>query len=404
MTQPPIKKMIEFTEGWWGQYLDKSLVRKMAKAPFEHLESFRRDWPFHGLFTSEVSSAYPELQMFDLPPLEAGELRPALRRSSSSDLMGLVLLLYSESIVLSSAVAAPFSLSGLSWRERSPEENRRIVTSGFDGLVRIRPLVDRGLVYFANLDAAPPFTSYLRRGDGNWLLEGGLRRQYPDISEDDLAAILGGSDAHGRVLTLASQRRLSLVAQDSFEHNLYFNASDFAWQFLTHATAEPPRETPRQSAAAVLARTAIPDLRTSSKEIAKLHDEENLFIDWRESLHHAIGMIGGLHDDPDGITDARATLARELDLSTRRLRTELAKSTALSRLTQGLHGFGIGASSALLTSFGDSLTDRMLNVGLGGVLGGALGAVGSASKPQTRRARLVDGVVFDFRALADTEA
>lgn len=402
MDQPPVEQMINFTEHWWGQELDQSLVNRMAKAPFKHLDAFERDWPFHQVFPTDVERLHPELGMFDLPPLEAGELRPALRGFDGGELMGLVLLLYSESVVLSSAYAAPFALSGRVWSERGSIENRRVVVAGFRQLVRIRPLVDRGLVYFTNLDADPPFETYLRQGDGNWLLEEVLRRQFPEISSADLAAIVGGSGAHARVLALAAKRHLSLVAQDDFQHGLYFNASEFAWRFLTGKEDARPRVTPRLAAASTLARTAVPDLRTGTGAIAKLHDEEDLFVEWREALHQAIGMIGSMHLDSRGIADARVLLADELDQSTRRLREALVKSSALTRLTQGLRGFGIGASTALLTSFGDSIGDRVLNVGLGGAIGGALGAAApGTTPPQRRRARLIDGVVFDFRALAD---
>lgn len=109
-------------------------------------------------------------------------------------------------------------------------------------------------------------------------------------------------------------------------------------------------------------------------------------------------MVGEFGSEPDELTEARGILAHELEASTTRLRAGLEKTKLTQRLASGARGFGIGASSALLTSFGDSLSDRLLNVGLGGLLGGAID-VASTSKSATRTARLVDGLVYDFREL-----
>lgn len=179
---------------------------------------------------------------------------------------------------------------------------------------------------------------------------------------------------------------------------MFFNASDFAWKMLAGVDATCPQPKPAHLAASTFARTVVPELQTTPQTIALLHDDESLFNEWRASLQQAIAMVGDFDPEPRELEEVRGILAKELDSSTAKLRAGLEKSVLSARLISGLHGFAIGASSALLTSFGDSLSDRMLNVGLGGVLGGAIN-VTADSRASTSRARLVDGVVFDFRAL-----
>ncbi len=390
--------MISFTEEWWGETFDERLVQHIAGAPFKHLETFREDWPFHRTFRRGLETLHPELEMFDLPPLAPGELRPALRNRDGG-LPALVLLLYSQSVVLSSGLVAPFSLPGRLWEERSKKQNRRIVEHGFTNLLRLKPLVERNLAYFTNLDSNPPFESYLRGGDDNWLLEKALQHQFPEITDEDLTAIVRSDPSHSRLLGLATRRQLSLVAHDEYEYGLFFNATDFAWKMLSGVEVNRPTPKPAHFSASTLARTVVPELRTSTETIAMLHDDEKLFNEWRTSLHEAISMVGDFEPEPSKLEEARGILAKELDASTTRLREGLEKSALSARLKGGLKGFAIGASSALLTTFGTSLSDRALNVGLGGALGAAID-VAATSKNSTKRARLIDGVVFDFRALA----
>lgn len=401
MKQPPVKDMISFTESWWGAPLDTALIKRMSDSPFKHLEAFRADWPYHWAFSEGWQAKFHQNEVFDLPPLAPGKLRPALRRDMAGGLAGLVLLLYSDSVVVSSSYAAPFSLEGRLWDERGKKENRRIVEYGFKNLMRLRPLVERNLVFFTNVSKNPPWSERTR--DGNYGLESALKRRYPEITDDDLQALVGADDAHARLLHLAARREVTLVALNDFENQLYFNASDFAWKMLAGGDPKRPKAKPAHLTSSTLARAAVPDLRTGSEEMAELHDDESLFDEWRLALQTAITMVGDFGAEPDELAEARGILANELTASTTRLRAGLEKTKLAHRLTSGARGFGIGASSALLTSFGDSLTDRLLNVGLGGLLGGAID-VAASSKSATRSARLVDGLVYDFRELSSPEA
>jgi hypothetical protein len=401
MNQPPVLEMIRFAEEWWGQRLDDSLVERMARAPFKHLETFRDEWPFHRTFRDGSETAHPELEMFELPAMTPGEVRPARGWVDGWTLSVLPLLMYTESVVLSSGHAAPFSLPGLTWAERGKKQNRRITEHGFRTLVQLRPLLERGLVYFTNVDASPPYESYYRGGERYIHLGDALRHQYPEISDDDLYVITHAAPTHSRILQLASQRLLSLVAVNDFEERLYMRASSFAWGMLAGAGSgrdRRPTKT-RDVAASTLARTIVPNLIGTSETIAELRDKEEIFTKWRASLHESLGMIGTLSDDPIDVREARVILAQEIDHSTRELRSAIEKSSALSRLVGGLRGFGVGACSALATTFGDGLEDRILNAGLGGVVGGAIGAAATGGSG-LREALLVDELVVDFRMLA----
>lgn len=390
--------MIAFTENWWGDRLDEKLISRMRKAPIEHLEAFRDEWPFHSLFSSSLETLHPELAEFDLPVLEPGLTRPAMRWAASGGLSVLSLLLYSDSTALSSAHAAPFSLSGRRWEERESEENRHIVANGFDRIRQLRPLGKDGTVFFTNLDATAPYHSYLR-GDGDgWMLANGLKRRYPDISEDDIEVISKGASTHSRLLDLAKTQQLSLVATNDFEVRLFTKASRFAWDMLSPAAGPRPRSIPRVEHAAILARTVLPDMVGTTTQIADLRSNEAAFHHWRTALREALLLVGSFTDDPEEIAHARAVLAHELTLSTRALRADLKKSLALTRLTVGVRGFGLGFSNVLLTSIGDHLNDRFLNATLGGVLG-ATEALAPTLGRAARAPRIIDALVVDFRAL-----
>lgn len=293
----------------------------IVQAVFKHLEEW---WSFDNLRPSDATtiaeSDSAALQvLFEGWPNVIGEVPgnslPALSQPSNlrpifGDWVGdtraqretaLRLLLYSPSVVVDSQLLEPFYLAkSINWESHF---HRREIAESLEWLIAVRPLLDEGLVLFA--DKTPQ----------SFELAGYIRDPLLVSSDTDwVGTELENMDPEGRSSVLRGLgMAISGNIQAGLDHRgtpVALNLRDETAYRLVYGGAVSPNR--RVSQMSVLARFPALELSASPQLIADLRRNDESFQQVRAAMHRGFQDVDSIDVGPDGLRQAQGVIYAEL--------------------------------------------------------------------------------------------
>jgi hypothetical protein len=355
-------------EQWWGESLDLEQADRIAGAPLDHISRFVED-------TMDTTS--PRLAKRALyeppPPISAGRLRVEARIEpgpliTQNELWrGAQMLLYAHEALL--VIPDLEQLFMFTFNDAARADLRTALRH----LVLIRPLVEQGIVHFADPGELGPSAERVFAAES---------RLFEDVRTP------GALDVH-RSVELAV-RWPQLVTP--LLHSAW--AYDRAERILGYLWGQgKPSNRMRAQTASRLAVLRIPCFDEAFlADIVALRQSEEVFYDWRQALERALNMLPESHGQPLGPEDTEIVTA-ELEPVIERMERQVKSSGFISRLRVGATAFVLGAVPAGIpaaVTSGDVMTGLWTAAGAGvtSTASVAMGARARRKRSSSQRAAI----------------
>jgi hypothetical protein len=340
---------------FWGEELSRPLLDRIVHAPEQHIAAFRdTPIPASALKNRPIGHARPVVTSVGFVPADRHMYTAPLQTA-------LQLLLYTHEVV----VDVPWDYLAYPRREYKREW-------GGEWLLALKPLYEAGIIHMVPVLSMK--NSWRAESETEVLLKS-LTEKIPELADpppdqegDSLKDLLFGS-------LPAPIRRIGLV-QDVFAHIWH----EKMWPEETNMLVRSPLElklleglgrtkrmTEGDAQVSTLASLQLPNLATSTAEIAAIRGNSDGFALWRDSLGRALSHAnprGELREDmsADMLADVRESMLE----ATETITAETRKSSILGAMVKGLQEFGISGVAGVTAAnlFGTPATVAVTAAGM----------------------------------------
>ncbi|GAA1955036.1 hypothetical protein [Agromyces allii] len=310
--QPEAIRVIADIETWWGQRLDRELIKAITSAPFSHLVAFYEEG-------NDLQRLY---EGGHLPSLPEGSLRPiwgeTMEPAAFNYRTAAKMLLYVDSVVEDSHRLEPFNIVGMEDAQRDHVYVRSEVRRDLEWLMYNRPLIEDGSILFT-----AKHRGLAKFGLWDQVLGRGTERSSAEwqMSGNVLAAMEGTATP---------------IAQTA-DHETAYRSLLGGHTILDGRVSE----------LSTLARIELPGLQGRTlQSVVQLRSSADEFVEWRGHLRSALSAVNLLNDTEQARAEAAAIVRDELTRSTEHLTRSMRRSPALSAFRAAGDGLTITALGA----------------------------------------------------------